>query len=99
MKAVLCREWGDPEALVIGDVASRLLGPRDVRIRARACGVNFADTLQISGRYQVKPPFPFTPGLEVAGEISEIGEAAQGLRGGERVLGHTPGNSYAEEGV
>jgi NADPH2:quinone reductase len=99
MKAVLCREWGDPEALVIGDVASRVLGPRDVRIRARACGVNFADTLQIAGRYQVKPPFPFTPGLEVAGEIAEIGSAVQGMRVGERVMAHTHGNGYAEEVV
>ena len=67
MRAVLCQEWGDPESLVIADVPSRLLAADEVRIRVRASGVNFADTLQIAGKYQVKPPFPFTPGLEVAG--------------------------------
>jgi NADPH2:quinone reductase len=99
MKAVLCREWGDPEALVIADIPSRTPAPHEVRIRACACGVNFADTLQIAGKYQVKPPFPFTPGLEVAGEIVAIGGAVQERRVGERVMAHTHGNGYAEEVV
>lgn len=97
MKAVLCREWGDPESLVIGDVPSRPLAADEVRIRVRACGVNFADTLQIAGKYQVKPPFPFTPGLEVAGEIAAIGEAVRGIRLGMRVMAPTHGNAFAEE--
>ena len=45
------------------------LEPQQVRIRVRAVGVNFADSLMVGGTYQVKPPFPFTPGLEAAGEI------------------------------
>jgi NADPH:quinone reductase len=97
MKAVLCREWGDPESLVIGDVPSPPLGPGDVRIRVRACGLNFADTLQIAGKYQVKPPFPFTPGLEVGGEIAETGDNVRDLRIGDRVMAPTHGNAFAEE--
>ncbi len=99
MKAVLCHKWGTPEDLVIGDAPSRSLRPHDVRIRACAAGINFADTLQIAGRYQVKPPFPFTPGLEVAGEVVEIGADVTALRVGERVMAHTHGNGYAEEVV
>jgi NADPH:quinone reductase len=97
MKAVLCRDWGDPESLVLDDVPSPPLGPGDVRIRVRACGLNFADTLQIAGKYQVKPPFPFTPGLEVGGEIAELGGNVHGLRTGDRVMAPTHGNAFAEE--
>ena len=97
MRAVLCQEWGDPESLVIADVPSRLLAADEVRIRVRASGVNFADTLQIAGKYQVKPPFPFTPGLEVAGEIAAVGDAVRGLKAGARVMAPTHGNAFAEE--
>ncbi|HEX3861640.1 MAG TPA: NADPH:quinone oxidoreductase family protein [Stellaceae bacterium] len=99
MKAVLCHKWGVPEDLVVADVASRPVGPGQVRIRARAAGINFADTLQIAGKYQVRPPFPFTPGLEVAGEIIAIGAGVEGRQVGERVMAHTHGNGYAEEVV
>src|SRR5438445_12708275 len=61
MKAVLCREWGGPESLRFEEVASPPLAAHQARIRVRACGVNFADTLMIAGKYQVKPDFPFTP--------------------------------------
>jgi NADPH2:quinone reductase len=99
MKAVLCRGWGDPESLAIDDALSPEIGPRDVRISVRACGLNFADTLQITGKYQVRPPFPFTPGLEVAGEIDAIGAEVRGLCIGERVMAPTHGNAFAEEVV
>ncbi len=73
MKAVLCREWGGPDSLRFEEVAARPLQPDEARIRVRACGINFADTLMIAGKYQIKPEFPFTPGLEAAGEVVEIG--------------------------
>ncbi|MBV9862180.1 MAG: NADPH:quinone oxidoreductase family protein [Alphaproteobacteria bacterium] len=98
MRAVLCREWGGPESLVLEEVPSRPVGPRDVRIRVRACGLNFADTLMIAGKYQVKPEFPFTPGLEVAGEVVEIGAKVTPLRVGQRVLAVLRfGGGYTEE--
>ena len=61
MKAVLCREWGGPDSLRFEEVAARPLKPHEVRIRVRACGVNFADTLMVAGNYQVKPPVPVHP--------------------------------------
>src|SRR4051794_32866036 len=98
MKAVLCREWGDPCSLRFEEVASRPLQPNEVRIRVRACGVNFADTLMIAGKYQVKPEFPFTPGLEAAGEIVEIGAAVTHLAVGQRALAVLRfGGAHAEE--
>ena len=74
MRAVVCRAWGPPESLVVEDVPEPTPGPNDVLIRIRACGVNFADALIVQGRYQEKPPLPFTPGLEVAGEIVAMGK-------------------------
>ncbi len=69
MKAVLCKEWGKPEDLVIEEVSSPVPDDGEVRIGIHACGLNFADSLMIAGHYQVKPAFPFSPGLEVAGEV------------------------------
>src|SRR5216683_5967435 len=98
MKAILCREWGGPEGLRFEEVAPATLGPTQARIRVRACGINFADTLMIAGKYQVKPDFPFTPGLEAAGEVIEVGAAVTHLRAGQRVLAVLRfGGGYAEE--
>ncbi len=98
MKAVLCRAFGGPDALTFEDVASPPVGPGEVRIRIRACGLNFADTLMIAGQYQVKPPFPFTPGIEIAGEIAEIGAGVATLRPGMRVIAYLrAAGGFAEE--
>src|SRR6201986_1980970 len=100
MKAVLCREWGIPDVLRLEEIASKELKPDDVRIHVRAAGVNFADSLMVGGTYQVKPPFPFTPGLEAAGEIVETGNAVDGLRVGQRGLAVLRnGRGYAGEVV
>jgi NADPH2:quinone reductase len=98
MKAIVCREWGAPDVLRFEPVERRTLRPHEVRIRVRAAGVNFADSLMIGGSYQVKPPFPFTPGLEAAGEVIETGAAVDRLSVGERVLAVLRnGGGYAEE--
>jgi NADPH2:quinone reductase len=98
MKAIHCREWGKPDTLRLEEAESPSLKPHQVRIRVRAAGVNFADTLMVAGKYQVKPPFPFTPGLEAAGEIVELGNDVEGLRLGQRALAVLRfGGGYAEE--
>jgi hypothetical protein len=72
--------------------------PHQMRLRVHAAGVNFADSLMVGGTYQVEPPFPFTPGLEAAGEIVETGSAVDGLRVGQRALAVLRnGGGYAEE--
>ena len=98
MKAMLCREWGGPDSLRLEEVARPPLAAHQARIRVRACGVNFADTLMIAGKYQVKPDFPFTPGLEATGEVIEVGAAVTHLQPGHRVLAVLRfGGAYAEE--
>ena len=65
----------------------------------RACGVNFPDLLMIQGQYQFKPPLPFSPGLEVAGDIIELGANVEGLRVGDRVMATMMHGGFAEEVV
>jgi NADPH2:quinone reductase len=98
MKAIRCREWGAPDVLRLEEAESPNLKQHQVRLRVRAAGVNFADSLMVGGTYQVKPQFPFTPGLEAAGEIVETGSAVDGLRVGQRALAVLRnGGGYAEE--
>jgi NADPH2:quinone reductase len=97
MKAVLCTAWGDPSTLVVEDVPSRAPGPGEARIAIHACGVNFADTLMIAGQYQVRPPFPFSPGFEIAGDVIEVGEGVRHVKPGDRVMGISEYGGFAEE--
>ena len=97
MKAVLCKEYGPPETLVVEDIESPPLAPGQVRIAVHACGVNFPDTLIIQNKYQFKPELPFSPGGEVAGEIIEVGADAEGVAVGDRVIAMVLCGGYAEE--
>lgn len=99
MKAVLCKAFGGPGDLVVEDVAPPVLGNSDVRIAVFAAGVNFPDVLMITGNYQMRPEFPFSPGLEVAGEVLEIGAGASGISVGQRVMATVPDGGFAEEVV
>src|SRR3546814_7470936 len=74
-------------------------GAGDIRIAVHAAGVNFADTLQIVGKYQHKPPLPFAPGMEVAGEVVAVGEGASHLKPGDRVFAAMRAGAFAEECV
>lgn len=99
MKAVLCTTLGGPEDLSVQDVPSPEIKPGHVRLRVRAAGVNFADTLIIQGKYQVRPDLPFTPGIEIAGEIAELGDGVQGLKPGQRVMAVCGTGGFADEAV
>jgi NADPH2:quinone reductase len=97
MKAVLCKEWGPAEMLVVEEVAGREPGPGEVRIRVRAAGVNFPDVLIIQKKYQVQPALPFTPGSEGAGEVMSIGAGVTNVKPGDRVIVYSGVGSFAEE--
>ncbi|HJO97312.1 MAG TPA: NADPH:quinone oxidoreductase family protein [Rhodospirillales bacterium] len=99
MRAVICEKWGGPGDLKVADVAPPVLVEGCVRIRVMAAGVNFADTLMIAGHYQLKPPFPFSPGLEVAGEVTECAPGVTRARVGDRVLAFTGHGGFAQEAV
>lgn len=86
MKAMLSTAPGGPETLEFTDLPTPEPGKGEVRVRVRAAGVNFPDTLIIRDLYQMKPPRPFAPGGEIAGEIDALGEGVEGLKVGDRVL-------------
>jgi NADPH2:quinone reductase len=97
MKAVLCKQHGLPETLVVEDVPSPVPGPKQVLISVRACGVNFPDTLIIQNLYQFKPALPFSPGGELAGVVKAVGEGVKHLQVGQPVLAFTGWGGFAEE--
>ena len=97
MKAVLCKEYGPPEQLVLEDVPALTPTPGQVVLDVKACGVNFPDTLIIQGKYQFKPDMPFSPGGEVAGVVKSLGEGVENVRVGSRVIASTGWGGYAEE--
>ena len=91
MKAVLSKETGGPETLVLEEVEAPTPGKGEVLIDVAACAINFPDTLIIRDMYQFKPPRPFSPGGEISGTISALGEGVEGFAVGDRVicgLGH-----------
>lgn len=99
VRAIICNQMGDASLLEIGEINSPVLASDEVRVRVRRAGVNFPDTLMIKGQYQLKPPLPFAPGFEIAGEIIEVGEDAGEWRPGDRVMGLTSSGygAFAEE--
>ena len=99
MKALLSKQAGGPETLVLEDIAEPLAGPGQVRVAVRACGVNFPDLLIIQDLYQYKPPRPFAPGAEVAGVVDAVGEGVENVRVGDRVLLSPARGGMAEKAV
>jgi len=99
MKAIVCEQHGPPETLVLKDMEAPPIGPGKVRVAVHACGVNFPDTLIIENKYQFKPPLPFSPGGEVAGEVTELGEGVTNAKIGDRVIAMTGWGGFAEEVV
>lgn len=101
MRAIICREYGPAEMLTQAELESPAMGPDDVRIRVYGAAVNFPDNLIIQGKYQAKPPMPFAPGFEIAGEVIATGANVSTLRPGDRVMALTRDGygGFAEEAV
>ncbi len=97
MKAVLCKQFGPPESLVIEELPSPRAGAGEVVISVKAASVNFPDFLIIQNKYQFKPPLPFSPGSELAGVVKEVGPGVNGVKAGDRVIAFTTYGAFAEE--
>jgi len=93
VKAILCQRFGTPDDLVLADAPDPVAGAGEVVASVAAVGLNFFDTLIIAGKYQTKPPFPFSPGGEFAGVIESVGPGVNGFVPGDRVMGYTNFNA------
>lgn len=99
MRAVICKEFAPYQNLTVEEVEDPVAGPGQVVIDVKAAGVNFPDILLVEGKYQMKPPLPFTPGGEVSGTIASVGDGVQGFKAGDRVVAATLLNGFAEKVV
>ena len=97
MKALLCKQFGPPESLVLEDVPSPKAGPGEVVVSIKAASVNFPDVLIIQNKYQFKPPLPFSPGSELAGVVKEVGPGVTNAKPGDKVIAFTTYGAFAEE--
>jgi len=88
MKALLCTRYGSPNDLELADIADPVARPGEAVVRVRAAALNFFDNLIIAGKYQHKPPFPFSPAAEFAGEVESVGAGVAGFAPGDRVIGN-----------
>ncbi len=97
MKALLCKQFGPPESLVLEDLPSPHPGAGEVVISIKAASVNFPDVLIIQNKYQFKPPLPFSPGSELAGVVKEVGAGVTNVKPGDKVIAFTAFGAFAEE--
>jgi len=99
MRAVICRAWGAVDDLTLEHVPAPIPGPKQLLIDVKATGVNYADSIMVAGRYQTRPPFPFSPGLETAGIVAARGEGASRYEPGDRVMAILPFGGMAERAL
>lgn len=99
MRALICKEFGPFENLEVAEVDAPPLNEGFVQVDVKAAGVNFPDILLVEGKYQAQPPFPFIPGTECAGIVSELGKGASGFKPGDRVIVATMLGGFAEQAV
>jgi len=97
MKALLSHEPGGPETLRLGELPDPQPGPGELLVRMRASAINYPDVLIIEDRYQMKPPRPFAPGGEIAGEVEAVGSGVEGWSSGDRLIAVTGFGGLAEK--
>jgi NADPH2:quinone reductase len=99
MKAFLCKEFGPVDSHKVEEIEDPVAGPGQVVVDIKATGISFPDVLIVQGLYQFKPPFPFSPGSEISGVISSVGEGVTLHKAGDRVMGSIGSGGLREKGV
>ena len=99
MRALVCRDYGPVENLAIEDWDDPVPGDGQVAFDVKAAGLNFADILVITGKYQVRPPLPFVPGNEASGIVTAVGRNVTRFKPGDRVIGALRGGAFAEKTI
>jgi len=97
MKAILCKAYGPPDALVFEDLPSPTPKSGEAVVSVKAASVNFPDVLIIENKYQVKPPLPFSPGSDLAGVVKQVGDGVTSVKPGDRVFAIIGYGAFAEE--
>src|SRR5438105_1455170 len=97
MKAILCSQWCEPKDLSFSDIPEPTAESGQVVIAVTSAALNFFDILMVQGKYQSKPPFPFSPAAEVAGVIDSVGDGVTDLKAGDRVLASCGHNGAREK--
>ena len=96
MRALVCRQYGPPETLVVEEWDDPVAGAGQLVVRVEAAGINFPDVLAIAGKYQVRTPPPFVPGNEAAGVVASTGDGVTRFAVGDEVVCYTAGGAFAE---
>ena len=99
MRALLSHQPGGPETLRLDELPDPAPGPGELLVRVRACAINYPDVLIIEDKYQLKPPRPFAPGSEIAGEVEAVGEVVEGWTVGDRLIAATGFGGLVEKVV
>ena len=99
MRAVVVDRFMQASELAVSEAPEPVLSDEQVLVDVRAAGCNFFDTLIVQGKYQVKPPFPFSPGGEIAGTVREVGARVKGPKPGDRVMAHVGHGGFAERAL
>ena len=99
MKAFLCKEFGPVDSHTVEEIEDPVEGPGQVVVDIKATGISFPDVLIVQGLYQFKPPFPFSPGSEISGVVSSVGEGVTMHKVGDRVMGSIGSGGLREKGV
>jgi len=97
MKAIVCEAWGLPDTLVVRELPEVVPEAGKVAIKVEAAGVNFPDVLIIQNKYQFKPELPFTPGGELAGTVTAVGEGVTQYKAGDRVIAFVGQGAFAQQ--
>ncbi len=99
MKAFVCKEFGPIESHGIEEVPDPVAGDGQVVVDIKATGISFPDVLIVQGLYQFKPPFPFSPGGEISGVVSAVGNGVTRFKEGDRVMGNVGSGGLVEKGA
>src|ERR1700690_1703734 len=91
MKAIVATQFCGPDELVLQDLPDPVAGPGEAVVAIKAAALNFFDTLIIEGKYQFKPPFPFSPASEFSGVVESVGSGVTAVEPGDRVVGNVQG--------
>src|SRR4051794_38854507 len=97
MKAILCSQYCQPDDLVLADIPDPVAEAGQVVIAIKSAALNFFDILMIQGKYQIKPPFPFSPAAEVAGVVESVGPGVTDVKVGDRVVASCGHNGAREK--